>query len=87
MTLRTERSVDNIVSIAYDRDVPGEDARAMQCHDELLRELTAADFYPYRLGIHSIGKVPPRKPSSQALLGRLKAALDPDWILAPGRYD
>lgn len=86
MTLRTERSLDNIVSISYDRDVPGEDERAMRCHDELLRTLTAADFYPYRLGVQSMDKLPPRKPGSQALLSRIKDALDPLRILAPGRY-
>jgi 4-cresol dehydrogenase (hydroxylating) len=86
MTLRTERSVDNVIGISYDREVPGEDARAMACHDELLARLTAADFYPYRLGVQSMRKLPPRKPGSQALLGRIKSALDPNNILAPGRY-
>jgi 4-cresol dehydrogenase (hydroxylating) len=74
------------VSITYDRDVPGEDERAMQCHDELLARLVAAGFLPYRLGVHSQGKLPPRKPGSQALLDRIKAAVDPNGILAPGRY-
>jgi 4-cresol dehydrogenase (hydroxylating) len=86
MTLRTERSVDNIVSISYDRDVPGEDERAMRCHDDLLGALTAADFYPYRLGVHSMRHMPPRKPGSEALLARIRAALDPQGVLAPGRY-
>jgi 4-cresol dehydrogenase (hydroxylating) len=86
MTLRTERGMDNLVSITYDRDVPGEDERAMQCHDELLARLVAAGFLPYRLGVHSQGKLPPRKPGSQALLDRIKAAVDPNGILAPGRY-
>ena len=86
MTLRSERSVDNIISISYDRDVPEEDARAMACHDELLERLAASDFYPYRLGVQSMRKLPPRKPGSQALLSRIKSALDPNGILAPGRY-
>jgi 4-cresol dehydrogenase (hydroxylating) len=86
MTLRTERSVDSVVSISYDRDVPGEDERAMQCHDELLGRLSRSGFYPYRLGLQSLDKLPPRDEGSASLLKAIKAALDPNQVLAPGRY-
>ena len=54
---------------------------AMQCHDELQAALLTEGFYPYRLGIQSMDAVAP-----SPLLERIKAALDPKRILAPGRY-
>jgi len=70
-----------------DRDLPGEDERAMACHDELLSELIAAGYPPYRLGVQSIHSLPAPTDDSIALIERLKLALDPNDILAPGRYD
>jgi len=55
LTLLTERTIDSVISITWDRDVPGEDERARQCHDELLRRLTGSGYYPYRLGVQSMG--------------------------------
>ncbi|MCC7547487.1 MAG: FAD-binding oxidoreductase [Burkholderiales bacterium] len=87
MTLRTERAVDNIISITYDRDRDGEDERAMACHDELLSALMDEGFYPYRLGVQSMALAAQRRdPSARELIDRLKHALDPHGTLAPGRY-
>jgi 4-cresol dehydrogenase (hydroxylating) len=86
LTLLTERTIDSVISISYDRDVPGEDERARQCHDELLRRLTAAGYYPYRLGIQSMGLM--REPNSyNRFLDQIRDAVDPNRILAPGRYE
>ncbi len=86
MTLRTERSVDNVIAISYDRDVAGEDERALACHDELLQRLAESGFYPYRMSIHAQGRLRSRKPGSERFLRRLRQAIDPAGILAPGRY-
>ena len=43
-----------MISVAYDRDVSGEDRKAMNCYEELQRRLTARGYYPYRLGIQSM---------------------------------
>jgi 4-cresol dehydrogenase (hydroxylating) len=86
LTLLTERTIDSVISITWDRDVPGEDERARQCHDELLRRLTGSGYYPYRLGVQSMGLM--RHPNSyNRLLERLREAIDPRHILAPGRYE
>ncbi len=86
MTLLTERSMDCIIAISYDRDISGEDERALACHDELLKKLTDAGYFPYRLGIQSLNKLPSPEESSDRLLKTLKAAFDPNNILSPGRY-
>ena len=75
-----------IVALAYDRDVPGEDERAMACYQALQREFVEAGFYPMRLGLPGFAEELPVQDDSRTLLRRLKEALDPAGILSPGRY-
>ena len=86
LTLMTERTVGCVVSIIYDRDVPGEDERAKICHEELLKRLAASGYYPYRPGIQSMAVMQHAGPFGH-FLKRLKRELDPKHILAPGRYE
>lgn len=83
----SERSVIITIVLLYDRDVAGEDERAMACHHELLQKLIEAGYIPYRLGIHSMQGLPAVVDDSVLLQQRIKEALDPNGILAPGRYD
>src|SRR5581483_9803054 len=85
LTMITERSVACVISIAYDREIPGEDGKAMACYEELRRRLTARGYYPYRLGIHSMSLFD-SDPSRSEFLRTLKKSLDPNSVLAPGRY-
>ncbi|MFT5721385.1 MAG: 4-cresol dehydrogenase (hydroxylating) [Motiliproteus sp.] len=87
MTLITPRCIDSVISITYDRDDALEEQRALQCHDELLGELTDRGYYPYRLSTRAMGRLPKPEPGYQLLIDRIKAALDPNHILAPGRYE
>lgn len=82
----TGHALDMTGALLYDRDVPGEDERAMACHDALLAEMQRAGYYPYRLGLQSMGTLPPA-PVYDALLARIRTSLDPNAILAPGRYE
>jgi 4-cresol dehydrogenase (hydroxylating) len=85
ITLVTERAITCVVSISYDRDVTGEDDRALTCYHALLDALHAEGYLSYRLGIQAAGRQAPID-SSAELLSRLKRACDPSGILAPGRY-
>jgi 4-cresol dehydrogenase (hydroxylating) len=85
MTLVTERALTCVIAISYDRDVPGEDARARACYDDLLRTLRACGYHSYRLGIQSPGEMR-QDDAYGALLRTLKQIVDPRGILAPGRY-
>lgn len=84
-TARSPRSLKLFLALAWDRDVEGEDDRAMACHDALLGRLVADGFLPYRLGIHSMECLP-ESPGYDVTLRRIKEALDPAGIMAPGRY-
>ena len=87
MNLNSARSVHLFIAIMFDREVAGEDERAMSCHDELLQMLTQSGHIPYRLGIQSMNSLPPAQDDYGFFLRTLKQALDPNDILAPGRYD
>ncbi|HVE86496.1 MAG TPA: FAD-binding oxidoreductase [Myxococcales bacterium] len=73
--------------LAYDREAPGEDERALACHRALMRELGAAGFVPLRTGVESVGvELPRTADDSDAVLARVKAALDPAGALAGGKH-
>ncbi len=86
ITLLTERTLACIVSISYDRDVDGEDERAMECHHEAMAAFRQAGYHFYRLGIQSM-KESASGGAYGALMAKLKIALDPARILSPGRYE
>jgi 4-cresol dehydrogenase (hydroxylating) len=85
LTMISPRSVNCVISLTYDRDVVGEDERALQCYAELEAECTGAGYYPYRLGILSMQ----RDESSihAEFLRNVRATTDPGRILAPQRYE
>ncbi len=80
------RSVRVLAGIVYDREVPGMDERAERCHLALRRGLYQRGWYPYRMGIGDMGSLPDCEDASREVLGSLKDLLDPEGILAPGRY-
>ena len=85
VTLLTERSIACVVSITYDRDQNGEDEKAMECYLALQAELEAEGYYSYRLATPALPE-----PTAESAYGRLtrkiRMALDPNDVLAPGRY-
>ena len=85
LTMVTERSLACVISITYDRHVPGEDEKASACHRELLRRLSEAGFHSYRMTSQSSAGLKP-SPGYDHVLRSLKRSLDPNQILAPGRY-
>jgi 4-cresol dehydrogenase (hydroxylating) flavoprotein subunit len=85
LTLLTPRAVYAVISITYDREVAGEDERAMKCYRELVQRCTNGGYYPYRLGIQSMRDLP--ETAFDTFVGRVKELLDPNRVLAPGRYE
>jgi 4-cresol dehydrogenase (hydroxylating) len=85
LTLLTERAIACVISISFDRSVPGEDDRAMRCYRRLLTNVTALGYRSYRLGIHSMGQMDIHDTYS-SLLQTIKSAVDPVGILSAGRY-
>lgn len=86
LTMLTPRSVHCVLSISYDREIAAEDEKAMACYEQLTMRCTESGFYPYRLGIQGMGRTQ-RPEAYRRLIHTLKAALDPNDVIAPGRYD
>jgi 4-cresol dehydrogenase (hydroxylating) len=80
------RLLEVYVALMFDRDVAGEDERAMACHHALMQWLIDAGHLPYRLGVQSFGMLPRPADDSAAVMQRLKQAFDPHDVVAPGRY-
>ncbi|MFD0201498.1 MULTISPECIES: FAD-binding oxidoreductase [Saccharothrix] len=79
--------VDFVVPIKFDRS-PRTAERAHRALDLAYERFSAAGYVPYRLDIdHAdwLDRLSP-DPAARALARRLKAAIDPDWTVAPGRY-
>jgi 4-cresol dehydrogenase (hydroxylating) flavoprotein subunit len=83
----SSRSIRMFIAIMYDRSIKGEDGRAMDCHDRLMEFLLEAGYIPFRLGIQSMHSLPAARDDYGKLIADLKHALDPNYILSPGRYD
>ncbi len=81
------RHIDMTAAIVYDPEQGGEDERALTCFDEMMKQLMQAGYYPYRLNTHLMETLPTPDDDYNKVIDVLKRALDPNNILAPGRYD
>jgi len=86
ITLLTERTLDCVISLVYDRDIEGEDEKALACHDELFEILTNKGYFPYRLSSHAHEAYEKIDSSLLPKLKQIKAVLDRDNILSPKKY-
>ena len=85
LTMITERAMACIISLAYDRHVPGEDERAIACYQDLSRSLAEKGYHAYRLPVGMMSAMGDSVCYAD-LLQNIKQTLDPQGILAPGRY-
>jgi len=85
-TLLSERCLDHVISVVYDREVEGEDRAAKRAFISLLESLLSAGYFPYRLPIFAQGILARADPGYRSVLTHLKTALDPQHLLADGRY-
>jgi len=80
------RALEHIVQLAFDRTDPDETKRAHACFDKLVAVNAAAGFGLYRTNTAFMNKAADTYgPAQRAVNKRLKRALDPNGILAPGK--
>jgi 4-cresol dehydrogenase (hydroxylating) len=80
------RTVVMLMEIFYDKDSPDESARAAALYDELCESTVRAGYQQYRTSVAYMDRILKSAPELHAFANRLKAAADPDSVLAPGRY-
>jgi 4-cresol dehydrogenase (hydroxylating) flavoprotein subunit len=86
LTAVNQRCFDCTLPLLYDKEDAGETQRAESCYAELLAACKSEGYVPYRLGIQSMAKETSGDDVFWTVVRRLKVALDPNEILAPGRY-
>jgi FAD/FMN-containing dehydrogenase len=86
LTSLSDRCFDSSVPILFDGLDDVAASRAQRCYAELLETGRMEGFLPYRLGIHSMAMLDQTGTPFSDLLRRIKAAIDPAGLIAPGRY-
>ncbi|TDT39459.1 FAD binding domain-containing protein [Halospina denitrificans] len=86
LTTINDRCFDSTVPLLFDRRDANATARANDCYRALLDAGQKEGFLPYRLNIDAMGILNTGDSVFSRLASQLKAAVDPNLILAPGRY-
>jgi 4-cresol dehydrogenase (hydroxylating) len=86
LTSLSDRCFDSTVPLLFDRGSPESAERADTCYKALLRAGQALGCVPYRSGVQNMDLFTGVDSSHWRLVRQLKAAVDPDGLIAPGRY-
>ncbi|ANB03737.1 FAD-linked oxidase [Ectothiorhodospira sp. BSL-9] len=86
LTSLSDRCFDSTVPLLFDRDDPEAAERANACYAALLSSGQALGCVPYRAGINSMHLYTGIDSAHWRLVKQLKTAIDPNNIMAPGRY-
>ena len=88
LNMINERALAAVYTIDYDAEDGAEAARAVECYEAGVRRLFELGYPLYRASVRGMGLVAPGQADSfWDAVDRVKGALDPDGIIAPGRYD
>ncbi|PCM45675.1 FAD-binding oxidoreductase [Marinobacter sp. ANT_B65] len=86
LTTVNDRCFDSTVPLLFDRNNADATARANDCYRALFEAGQKEGFLPYRLNIDAMDIMNTGGSGFAGLASQLKAAVDPNSILAPGRY-
>lgn len=85
-TSLSDKLFDSTVPLLFDRDAPAAVAAAQACYKELIVAGRERGWFPYRVGVDAMPEVTGLLKDAERLHARLRHALDPQDLLAPGRY-
>ena len=86
LTSLSERCFDSTVPLLFDRGSAAETARARACYMALLERGKGEGFMPYRIGIDAMAWLTSQPGTFWELVSQIKGVIDPQGIMAPGRY-
>lgn len=81
-----ERALGAVLTITYDKHDGAETARAHACYRAVFDAVMAAGYIPYRVGNQSMDALDPHQDTYWKTVARIRQALDPSGLIAPGRY-
>lgn len=86
VNIETRTSLVAVMNLLFERNDPTQVIAAHRCAEALHQQIHRLGLEVYRARSDSMGLVTKRNPEYWAQVRRLKLALDPDDIIAPGRY-
>ncbi|MEO7402729.1 MAG: hypothetical protein ABIU95_03570, partial [Burkholderiales bacterium] len=86
LLIQNPRAMIVLMSIFFDFENPEQVRNTSQLYDALSHATTLAGYQPYRVGTAGMAKLAETAPEFNAFLTRLKHAIDPGGVLAPGKY-
>jgi 4-cresol dehydrogenase (hydroxylating) len=81
-----ERTLGGVLTICFDKEDAAETVRARECYQAAFELLVKAGYVPYRVGPQSVPALDTGHDSYWTTVSRIKSALDPQHLIAPGRY-
>jgi 4-cresol dehydrogenase (hydroxylating) len=75
-----------LITMHFRTDEQAQIVQAEACEAWLWNAMAEAGFFPYRASIEQMPRLRALRPELFDLVGELKAALDPNGIVSPGRY-
>jgi 4-cresol dehydrogenase (hydroxylating) flavoprotein subunit len=82
----SDKLFDSTVPLVFERHLPAAVKNATNCYKDLLETGRAQGWLPYRVGISTMETLGNLQPAARAFHARIRQDLDPNNILAPGRY-
>jgi 4-cresol dehydrogenase (hydroxylating) flavoprotein subunit len=82
----SDKVFDSTVPLIFAKEKVGAGETAFGCYKDLLETGRPLGCFPYRVGIDTMGRLAELAGGTWGIHARLRAALDPQGILAPGRY-
>lgn len=87
LNILTSRVLEAVISAHFSRTCPEEKIRAHAFVNELTESFSHDGFYPYRINIDQQLRFTHSSPTLLETVRSLKATLDPNGIISPGRYE
>lgn len=87
ITTLSARAVCLAIPLVFDRRDSGAAERATACYQALFDRGRAEGWLPYRMGIEAMARLVDPALPFWSLVRKLKLAVDPGGIMAPGRYN
>lgn len=83
----SDKIFDSTVPLIFERNKPEAADATNACYKALLMEGKALGCFPYRIGIDTMETLSGLQESARHFHVRLRDAVDPDRLIAPGRYE
>lgn len=87
LNLVSDRAAECVINLAFDRRDTGRTEAALRCVEDLTESCIRMGYPPYRLGIQSMDRMVDPENAFWRTVRALKEVLDPNHIIAPGRYN